>query len=165
MFPSTQLELAEDVLRACRARELRIATAESCTGGLIAGCLTAIAGSSDVFERGFVTYTNEAKAEMLGVPPELIEDLGAVSAPVARAMAEGAIAKSGADIVVAVTGVAGPGGGTDEKPVGLVHFALARKGDRTIGEHKIFNGDRTAVRAQTVETALTLLRIQAEAAS
>lgn len=162
MYPSQQLGLAEKVLDICRARGLRIATAESCTGGLIAGCLTAIAGSSDVVERGFVTYTNPSKTQMLDVPSELIDALGAVSDPVAQAMAEGALGKSDADIAVAVTGVAGPGGGTEEKPVGLVHFAVARKGGRTIGAHRVFNGDRTDVRSQTVTTALTLLKMMAE---
>ncbi len=162
MYPSQQLGLAEKVLDICRARGLRIASAESCTGGLIAGCLTAIAGSSDVVERGFVTYTNPSKTQMLDVPSELIDALGAVSDPVAQAMAEGALGKSDADIAVAVTGVAGPGGGTEEKPVGLVHFAVARKGGRTIGAHRVFNGDRTDVRSQTVTTALTLLKMMAE---
>lgn len=165
MYPSEQLQLAEQVLVACRARGLRIATAESCTGGLIAGCLTAIAGSSDVFERGFVTYTNEAKAQMLDVPSKLFEEFGAVSDPVARAMAEGALANSDTQLAVSVTGVAGPGGGTLEKPVGLVHFALARKGGATIMEHRVFDGDRTDVRIQTVTTALNLLKMMAEEAS
>ncbi|MBT3360449.1 MAG: CinA family protein [Rhodospirillales bacterium] len=162
MYPAEQLQLAEEVLKACRSRGLHIATAESCTGGLIAGCLTAISGSSDVVERGFVTYTNQAKAEMLGIAPELIERFGAVSNEVACAMAEGALAKSSADLAVAVTGIAGPTGGTDEKPVGLVHFAVAAKGGRTIDKHHVFDGDRTAVRAQTLTKALKLLKIEAE---
>lgn len=134
-----------------------LATAESCTGGLIAGTLTEIAGSSAVVDRGFVTYSNEAKAEMLGVDPALIATHGAVSEPVARAMAEGALARSRADIAVAVTGVAGPGGGTATKPVGLVHFALARKGREAVADHEVFPGDRSAVREATVRTALRLM--------
>lgn len=134
-----------------------LATAESCTGGLIAGTLTEIAGSSAVVDRGFVTYSNEAKAEMLGVDPALLAAKGAVSAEVARAMAEGALARSRADIAVAVTGVAGPGGGTAAKPVGLVHFAVARTGHETIAYHEVFPGDRSAVREATVRTALRLM--------
>ena len=122
------VEEAAALLAACRERGLKLATAESCTGGLIAAILTEVPGSSDVFERGFVTYSNEAKTEMLGVSAALIEKHGAVSAEVARAMAEGALRNSRADIAVSVTGVAGPGGGTAEKPVGLVHFGAARSG-------------------------------------
>lgn len=140
----------------------RIATVESCTGGWIAQCLTAIAGSSDWFERGFVTYSNAAKSESVGVPPELIAAHGAVSEPVARAMALGALAHSPADWALAVTGIAGPGGGTPEKPVGTVCFAWAQRagegGDAFLGEcttqTRRFAGDRTAVRAQTVAHAL-----------
>ena len=123
-------DLAEEVLKKARGLRLMIATAESCTGGLVAGALTSIAGSSDVFERGFVTYSNEAKAEMLGVERELIEAHGAVSAEVAVAMAACALKFSRAQISVAVTGIAGPGGGTAEKPVGLVHFAAAKLSGR-----------------------------------
>src|SRR5580698_10606896 len=113
-----------------------LATAESCTGGLIAGALTEIAGSSDVVERGFVTYSNAAKTELLGVPAALIDTEGAVSEPVARRMAEGALAHSAADLAVSVTGIAGPGGGTDKKPVGLVWFGLARRGTATRTLHQ-----------------------------
>ena len=116
---------------------LKLATAESCTGGLIAAILTEVPGSSDVFERGFVTYSNEAKTELLGVPAELIEKHGAVSEEVARAMASGALGHSRADIAVAVTGVAGPGGGTTAKPVGLVHLAAARRGSVTHKEIRL----------------------------
>jgi nicotinamide-nucleotide amidase len=123
-----------------------IATAESCTGGLIAAALTAITGSSSVVDRGFVTYTNEAKSEMLGVPASLIEAHGAVSEPVARAMAEGALRHSRADIAVSVTGIAGPGGATPTKPVGLVHLAVASKGHETMSDHQVFEGDRAGVR-------------------
>jgi nicotinamide-nucleotide amidase len=139
-------------------RGLMVATAESCTGGLVAGVLTEIAGSSAVVERGFVTYSNEAKNELIGVPMELIVAHGAVSAPVARAMAEGALAHSRADVTVAITGVAGPGGGSAEKPVGLVHFASARRGGETVHVEKRF-GDlgRAAVRRAAVVTALEML--------
>lgn len=116
---------AARVLDLCRARGLKVATAESCTGGLVAGALTDIAGSSDVFDRGFVTYSNEAKQEILGVPPATLTKHGAVSAETAAAMAQGTLARSRADVAVAVTGIAGPGGGSADKPVGLVHFAAA----------------------------------------
>ena len=143
-------------------RGLMVATAESCTGGLVAGLLTEIAGSSAVVERGFVTYSNEAKNELIGVPMALIVAHGAVSAPVARAMAAGALAHSRADVTVAITGVAGPGGGSDEKPVGLVHFASARRGGDTIHVEKRF-GDlgRAAVRRAAVMTALEMLAARA----
>lgn len=135
-----------------------LATAESCTGGLIAAALTAIAGSSDVVDRGFITYSNEAKHESIGVPMSLIETHGAVSKQVAGAMAEGALARSQAAIVVAVTGVAGPGGGTPDKPVGLVWFGLARTGSSAVTESQVFPGDRTAIRAATVAHALKMIR-------
>ena len=157
MLHQTYLDQAAAVLAACRARSLMLATAESCTGGLIAACLTAIAGSSDVVDRGFVTYTNEAKTEMLDVPAELIAAAGAVSEPVARRMAEGALAHSRAAIAVAVTGVAGPGGGSADKPVGLVWFGLAQRGAPTRAEHRVFPGDRAAIRAATVGHALSLI--------
>jgi nicotinamide-nucleotide amidase len=155
------LDLAEAVLAACRTAGLKVATAESCTGGMIAAALTAIAGSSDVVDRGFVTYSNAAKTEMLGVPPDLIAAAGAVSEAVARAMAEGALARSAADLAVAVTGIAGPDGGSAEKPVGLVWFGLARRGGRTATLHQVFPGDRGAVRRATVAKALRLLRAAA----
>ena len=123
MFPDDIDRLARKVVEAATARGRAIATAESCTGGLVSGALTAVAGSSAVVERGFVTYSNAAKAELLGVPAELIDRHGAVSEPVARAMAEGALVHSAAAVSVAVTGIAGPGGGSPDKPVGLVHFA------------------------------------------
>ncbi len=157
MFAADITEQAATLLAQYRAQGLRIATAESCTGGLIAAMLTAIPGSSDVFERGFVTYSNEAKSEMLGVPATLIAAHGAVSAEVAQAMAEGALAHSHADVAVAVTGVAGPGGGTDAKPVGLVHIAAARRGEARLHEELRF-GDlgRDEVREASVRRALTL---------
>ena len=156
MLPPPVTELAAEVLRVAGQRGERLATAESCTGGLVAAALTAIAGSSAVVERGFVTYSNEAKTEMLGVPPELIATHGAVSRQVALAMAEGALAHSHADAAVAVTGIAGPGGGSSDKPVGLVHFALARKGQTTRHAEHRFEGDRDAVRLQATLTALGL---------
>jgi nicotinamide-nucleotide amidase len=148
---------AERLLQSCRERGIHLATAESCTGGLIAATLTAIAGSSDVVDRGFVTYTNEAKSDMLGVPAELIASVGAVSEEVARQMAQGALDRSLADITVAVTGVAGPGGGSALKPVGLVWFGLAKKFQPSHAEAKIFPGDRAAVRAATVDHALQMI--------
>jgi nicotinamide-nucleotide amidase len=158
MFSLVLRDEAARLLEACRKAGVRIATAESCTGGLIAALLTEIAGSSDVVERGFVTYSNEAKIEALGVPPDLIAAHGAVSEPVARAMAEGALAHSRADIAVSVTGVAGPGGGSAAKPVGLVHLAAARKGRTTLYQECRF-GDigRDGVRLKSVEAALALL--------
>ena len=151
MLPADLQAQAAALLDRCKKAGFMLATAESCTGGLIAGTLTEIAGSSAVVDRGFVTYSNEAKAEMLGVDPALIAQQGAVSEAVARAMAEGALARSRADIAVAVTGVAGPGGGTATKPVGLVHFAVARTGAETAAHHEVFPGDRSAVRRATVE--------------
>lgn len=153
-------DLAAFVLEAFRARGWRIATAESCTGGLIAAGLTAIAGSSDVVDRGFVTYSNAAKTEMLGVPAALIAEYGAVSDPVARAMAEGALSRSAADVTVAVTGIAGPGGGSGDKPVGLVWFGLAGPAG-TRSWRRVFQGDRAAVRAATVSEALSALNAAA----
>ena len=159
MFPAALITLAEDVLNAARVNGLRIATAESCTGGLIAGLLTEIPGSSDVVERGFVTYSNEAKADILGIPLSLIQENGAVSSIVARAMAEGAVKHSLAQLAVAVTGIAGPGGGSTEKPVGLVHMAAAREGHKTLHEeHRFGDIGRTEVRLKTVEAALRLLQ-------
>ncbi len=146
------------LLDECRAAGVRLVTAESCTGGLIAGCLTEIAGASDVVERGFVTYSDQAKTEMLAVPAALIEAHGAGSEPVARAMAEGALENSRAEIGVAVTGVAGPGGGTAAKPVGLVFVAAARRPGQTRVECHRFAGDRQAVRGATVAAALRLCR-------
>ena len=158
MFTDDQLAQVEAVLEACRKAGLRLAVAESCTGGLVAGLLTAVAGSSDVVERGFVVYTNEAKQELLDVPAALLETVGAVSEEVARAMAEGALKHSNAQIGVAVTGIAGPGGGTEGKPVGLVHIACARDGAETLLESHVFDGGRDAVRMQSVAAALALVR-------
>ncbi|HTT85711.1 MAG TPA: CinA family protein [Rhizomicrobium sp.] len=157
-FSSHQLKLAEQVLAQGRTKNLRVATAESCTGGLISALLTEIPGSSDVLERGFVTYSNRAKIELLGVPEDLIARVGAVSEPVARRMAEGAAEFSWAEAAVAVTGIAGPDGGSAEKPVGLVHIAAARRGAATLHEKHLF-GDigRGEIRMASVEAALLLL--------
>ena len=148
---------AAALLDALRAQGRKLATAESCTGGLIAATLTEIAGSSDVVDRGFVTYSNDAKTEMLGVPAALIAEHGAVSDPVARAMAEGAIRHSAADLAVSVTGIAGPGGATPGKPVGLVFLGTARRGEVAVAERHVFDGDRRSVRLQSVHRALDLL--------
>jgi nicotinamide-nucleotide amidase len=158
MFDETVLLAARRLLELCRTRGLRIATAESCTGGLVAGALTEITGSSDVLDRGFVTYSNDAKAAMLGVPRELIASHGAVSEEVARAMAEGGLAHSGAELAVAITGIAGPNGGSAEKPVGLVHFACAMKGEAVHHERRKF-GDlgRSEIRRRSVLVALAML--------
>lgn len=158
MFPDEIEALARAVLEAARARGRRLVTAESCTGGLVAGALTAIAGSSDVFEGGLVTYSNAAKHELLGVAHELLARHGAVSEPVARAMAEGAIRALGADVGVSITGVAGPGGGSAEKPVGLVHVASAVTGGPTLAM-TLWLGDigREAVRLASVRAALVML--------
>lgn len=156
--------LAIRTLEACRAGKLMVATAESCTGGLIAAVLTDIAGSSDVVDRGFVTYSNEAKQEALGVPAAAIEAHGAVSEPTARAMAEGALARSNAQVAVSCTGIAGPGGATPGKPVGLVHLACARAGKPTLHLRREYGTiGRSEVRAATVADALHLILRQAEA--
>ena len=156
-FPAALLSQAEAVLAAYRRAGLTMTTAESCTGGLVAGCLTEIAGSSDAFECGLVTYSNTAKTGLLDVPAALIEKYGAVSAEVAEAMARGALAHSRADAAVAVTGVAGPGGGTTEKPVGLVHFGAVRRDGAARHRHEVFAGDRTAVRLSSIAAALEML--------
>lgn len=158
MISTALLNEAESLLAAARASGVKLATAESCTGGLIAATLTAIAGSSDVVDRGFVTYSNEAKADMLGVPLGLIDAVGAVSEPVARLMAQGALSRSRAHIAISVTGVAGPGGGSADKPVGTVYFGVAQRGRPSHAEHRVFPGDRTAIRAATVATAFALIR-------
>jgi nicotinamide-nucleotide amidase len=151
------------VLDACRARKLKVATAESCTGGLVAGALTDIAGASDVLDRGFVTYSNEAKQQMLGVSSETIRTFGAVSRQTAEEMARGALGKADADLVVAITGIAGPGGGSKDKPVGLVHFAAAARSGALV-HHEMRYGDigRTQVRGKSVLEALHMLKQMAE---
>ena len=159
MFPPPLLALAQVVLADAREAKLRIATAESCTGGLIGGLLTEIPGSSDVFDRGFIVYSNRAKSDLLGVPGDLIADAGSVSEAVARAMAEGAVENSNAHVAVAVTGVAGPGGGTKLKPVGLVHIAAARERRSILHEaHRFGDIGRGEIRIKAVEAALLLLQ-------
>jgi nicotinamide-nucleotide amidase len=160
LFPESLLGQAKAVIETCAARSLKIATAESCTGGLIAGALTEVAGSSAVLERGFVTYSNAAKSALLGVPEKMLAEHGAVSEPVARAMAEGALRASATDLAVAVTGIAGPGGGSPEKPVGLVHLACARRGKPTLHVREVFPGDRIEIRLATVAKALEMLLTQ-----
>lgn len=165
MFSPDLRAEAESFLGFLRDHELLIATAESCTGGLISALLTDIPGSSSVVERGFVTYSNDAKMEMLGVRPECLALHGAVSRPVAIAMAEGALMHSEADVTVAVTGVAGPGGGTADKPVGLVHIAAARVGGETLHEElRLGDLDRSDIRLLTVRAALALVRRSVAAA-
>ena len=158
MFPAPLLERAAALIALYRERGLKIATAESCTGGLLAGLLTEIPGSSAVLERGFVVYSNQAKQEMLGVSGETLAKFGAVSAETAREMAAGAIARSQADFSLSITGVAGPDGGTPQKPVGLVHFGAARrKGEVTVAERRFGAIGRSAIRTASLEVALDLL--------
>lgn len=165
-FPEPLLALARSVLDAARAKRLRIVTAESCTGGLIAGCLTAIPGSSDVVERGFVTYSDESKTELLGVPPELLVKHGAVSLEVARAMADGALAHSRAQLAISCTGIAGPGGRTATKAIGHVCFGYVSRGGESSRVDNAASAvakdfgeiGRDEVRLKSVETALTLLQ-------
>ena len=158
MFSPDLVNGAAALLDDLRKRGLRLATAEGCTGGLIAALLTEIAGSSDVVERGFVAYANAAKSELLGVPDAMLAEHGAVSEPVARAMCQGTLARSEADIAVAVTGVAGPGGDSAAKPVGLVHIAAARRGGAVLHEeHRLGEIGRGAVRIAGVEAALQLV--------
>ena len=157
---------ASQVLDIFRARGLKIATAESCTGGLVAAALTEIAGSSDVVDRGFVTYSNEAKQAMLGVAAATLKRHGAVSAQTAAAMAAGALKHSSADVAVAITGIAGPGGGTKQKPVGLVHFAAAGRDGRSVAKSRRYGKiGRRRVRERSVAEALDLLASLALAAS
>ena len=157
--------MARRVLDLCRARGLHVATAESCTGGLVAGALTEIAGSSDVVDRGFVTYSNEAKQAMLGVPAATLKRHGAVSRETAAAMVKGALKNSLADIAVSITGVAGPGGGSKEKPVGLVYFAAARRGGKRLAQRRRLYGKigRSRVRALSVAQALAMIEELAKA--
>ena len=153
------LPLAIEIVDCCTRLQLKIVAAESCTGGLVAAMLTEVAGSSAVVDRGLVTYSNAAKTDLLGVPAALIERDGAVSESVARAMAEGALARSAADLAVAVTGIAGPGGGTAEKPVGLAHFAAVRRGGETRHARHVFPDlGRSAIRLAAVREAMIMLR-------
>ena len=157
MLPEATLDAARDLLAALEGRGMTLATAESCTGGLIAAALTAIPGSSAVVARGYVTYSNEAKTEMVGVPADLFGTVGAVSEEVARAMAEGALRASGADLALSCTGIAGPGGATPNKPVGLVFIGCAARGAPARVTRHVFPGDRAAVRAATVAEAFALV--------
>lgn len=157
MFPDDIQTLARQVIETAAARGLTLATAESCTGGLVAAALTAVPGSSAVVERGFVTYSNAAKTELLGVPADLIETRGAVSEAVARAMADGAVTHSRARVAVSVTGVAGPGGGSADKPVGLVHFGAVGPAGAVHVAHRFGNPGREEVRLASVRVALQLL--------
>ena len=157
MFDAETVALATNVLTACRAKGLRVATAESCTGGLVAAALTAIADSSDVIDRGFVTYSNKSKMELLGVPETALAAFGAVSPEVAQAMAIGAVARAGVGLAVSVTGIAGPGGGTADKPVGLVYIGVATK-DTARSERYVFPGDRDAIRRAATIRALEMLK-------
>ena len=159
LFSRSLMHLAELTLADCEEAGLMLVTAESCTGGLVSAVLTEVAGSSAVVERSFVTYSNEAKRDLLNVPGDLIADAGAVSEPVARAMAEGALDHSRADIALSVTGIAGPGGGTPMKPVGLVHFGCARRGRSILHEmHQFHIEGRSEIRLKAVESALHLIR-------
>jgi nicotinamide-nucleotide amidase len=162
VFDPDTLSLAESVLAACRTRGWHLATAESCTGGLVAAALTAIAGSSDVVERGFVTYSNKAKSELLGVPAETIAAHGGVSAQTAAAMARGAVARTPADLAVSITGIAGPGGGTPQKPVGLVYLGAARPDGACRVERRVFPGDRAAIRDAALVLALEMLQSETQ---
>ncbi|MFC5343802.1 CinA family protein [Brevundimonas staleyi] len=163
MFPEDIEQTAAAIVAAASRRGWTVATAESCTGGLVAGALTAIAGSSAVVDRGFVTYSNAAKAEMLGVPTETIEAHGAVSEPVARAMAAGARVTADVDLAVSITGIAGPGGGSAEKPVGLVHFGCAGPDGVVHEVHRFGDIGRERVRLESVRVALGLLLAACEA--
>jgi nicotinamide-nucleotide amidase len=156
LYTDAMRKRCEELLEFCRDRKFKIATAESCTGGAIATLLTEIPGSSKAFERGFVTYSNESKTEMLGVDKSLIDKHGAVSAEVASAMAKGALKNSHADIAISVTGIAGPDGGTLEKPVGLVYLGVATKNGVKAAEHR-FKGNRCDVRLSSIKAALSML--------
>jgi nicotinamide-nucleotide amidase len=159
MFPFEIDALARLLIDEARTRGVRIVTAESCTGGLVAAAITAIPGSSDVFDRSFITYSNRAKEEMLGVPGDLIADVGAVSESVSRIMAEAALTDSNAHLSIAITGIAGPGGGTPMKPVGTVHFATARSNGAIHHRMEVFDeDDRDGVRMNAVRVALEMLR-------
>ncbi|WP_366552586.1 CinA family protein [Aquibaculum sediminis] len=157
MYSHELLDITEKLVEELRQRGQQITTVESCTGGLLAGLLTTVPGTSDVFDRGFVTYSNDAKQEMVGVPEALLREHGAVSREVAEAMASGALDRSPADFAISITGIAGPTGATAAKPVGLVHFGLAGRGGLLLHRQEHFSGDRTAIRLASVEVALELL--------
>ena len=160
MFPLEINSKASSILKVCKQKGITIITAESCTGGLIAGCLTEIPGSSGVIEGGFVTYSNQAKVSMLSVKLEQLDQYGAVSEEVARSMAEGALGSSAADIAIACTGVAGPGGATNTKPVGLVHLSCALRMHPTLHKSCNFSGERSTIRLATVKAAFGLIEAQ-----
>ena len=162
MFDDILIDNAKSLLSLCRSKKIQITTAESCTGGLISALLTSVTGSSDVFERGFATYTNEAKSSCLGVSHDLIQKHGAVSADVAKAMAKGALIHSDSILSISVTGIAGPGGGTPTKPVGLVFIGSCLEGREAISQKHLFRGDRSSVRAQSVKCGMALLLSQAQ---
>jgi len=157
LFPSQLVKLGDAVLDYCRGKGLKLTTAESCTGGLIAAVLTSTPGCSKVYTHGFVTYANAAKSDMIGVDESLLKKYGAVSEEVARAMAEGALNASYCDIAISVTGIAGPDGGTEEKPVGLVHIACAHRGKTTHHQCHHFTGNREEIRLAAVEAALQMV--------
>jgi nicotinamide-nucleotide amidase len=157
MFPQSTLDSAAQALQLASAQAVRIATAETCTAGLVSSCITSVPGASKTFERGFVLYHDSAKATGLGVPEAISRQYGAVSAEVTKGLAEGALAHSTAGVSVAVTGYAGPGGGSEKNPVGTVYVAAARKSAETLVERHVFSGDRDAVRVQAVGAALALL--------
>jgi nicotinamide-nucleotide amidase len=157
MFPQTLLERASRALEAAKSAGVRIATAETCTAGLVAGCLTSVPGASQIFERGFVLYHDSAKATGLGVPEAVSRAHGAVSAEVTQGLAEGALSHSGAGVAIAVTGYAGPGGGNEKNPVGTCYIAAAARGRPTLVERHVFPGDRNAVRLAAVGAALDLI--------
>ena len=156
-FPAEIINRAESLIELCRGKNIRLSTIESCTGGLLSGCLTDIAGSSDVLDRGFVTYSNEAKHEEVGVSQQSLEQFGAVSDVVAREMCAGAMRRDGVGAAVSLTGIAGPGGGTDTKPVGLVFIGIATRSAAPVAHQYVFNGDRQEVRAAAIVEALELL--------
>lgn len=162
MFSDALMAQAESLIRGCQDVKVRLSIAESCTGGLITGLLTAVSGASEVLERGFVTYSNEAKTDMLGVPEATLAQHGAVSEATARAMAAGALSASNATLSASVTGIAGPGGGSTEKPVGLVHIATAHANGTVRHERHLFDGDRHSVREQSIAAVLALLQRSVE---
>ena len=160
IYPHSISKIANELITICKHRGFKIATAESCTGGLIAGSLTAVSGSSAVFERGFNTYSNESKCELLNVPLGDIETFGAVSEKIAEKMAVGALKNAPVNLTVAVTGIAGPEGGTPNKPVGTVHIASACSGGVTLKKMFLFEGDRETIRLDTVKEALKIMLLQ-----
>jgi len=157
MFPEILTIMVEDLFAECQKSRLTLTVAESCTGGLVAGCITSVPGASQVFDRGFVAYANGAKCDLLAIEPDVIETHGAVSEAVARAMAEGALRAAGTSLGLSITGIAGPDGGSREKPVGLVHIACARHGFETRHQRHVFKGTRDQIRLQGVESSLKLL--------